>query len=190
MNVQIPLRSIVLNFVKIALNEAGNGPIVWKKHTSYILNLIVPIKFDYPGPEPWSSGYGRRLTFKRSWVRILAPYTGWTFGHFFTLICCKIVPIVCLKRPKINGKEAGVAPFKNILKVFPRMQWSLPTLAASCPSPSGQTFELQSDCSFSRLNVAGRRRRRFASKIPSFPCSTFAPKVKNDYFTPTQLSRY
>ena len=31
---------------------------------------------------------------------------------FFTLICCKNC-IVCLKRPKINEKEAGVGPFKN-----------------------------------------------------------------------------
>ena len=31
-------------------------------------------------------------------------------GHFFTLICCKNC-IVCLKRPKINEKEAGVGPF-------------------------------------------------------------------------------
>ena len=30
------------------------------------------------GREPWSSGYGRRLTFKRSRVQILASYTGWT----------------------------------------------------------------------------------------------------------------
>ena len=26
------------------------------------------------GREPWSSGYGRRLMFQRSWVQILAPY--------------------------------------------------------------------------------------------------------------------
>ena len=31
-------------------------------------------------------------------------------GHFFALICCKN-SIVCLKRPKINEKEAGVGPF-------------------------------------------------------------------------------
>ena len=31
-------------------------------------------------------------------------------GHFVTLICCKNC-IVCLKRPKINEKEAGVSPF-------------------------------------------------------------------------------
>ena len=31
-------------------------------------------------------------------------------GHFFTLICCKNCN-VCLRRPKINKKEAGVGPF-------------------------------------------------------------------------------
>ena len=34
-------------------------------------------------------------------------------GHFFTLICCTNC-IVCLKRLKINKKEAGVGPFKKI----------------------------------------------------------------------------
>ena len=51
------------------------------------------------GREPWSSAYGRRLMIRRSWVQILAPYTGWT------LICCKIYKDVCLKRPKINDKR-------------------------------------------------------------------------------------
>ena len=58
--------------------------------------------------EPWSSGYGKRLTFQRSWVRIPALYTGWTF---FTYICCKNRNVF-LKRPK-NEKEAGVGPFKK-----------------------------------------------------------------------------
>ena len=31
-------------------------------------------------------------------------------GHFFSLICFKNC-IVCLKRPKINKKKAGVGPF-------------------------------------------------------------------------------
>ena len=31
-------------------------------------------------------------------------------GHFFTLMCCKNC-IFCLKRLKINEKEAGVGPF-------------------------------------------------------------------------------
>ena len=63
-----------------------------------------------PGQEPWFSGYEWRLMFQRLWVWILAPYTGWIFGHFFTCICCKNC-IVCLKRPKIKRKEAGVGPF-------------------------------------------------------------------------------
>ena len=32
-------------------------------------------------------------------------------GHFFTYISCKNCNDVCLKRPKINEKEAGVGPF-------------------------------------------------------------------------------
>ena len=60
--------------------------------------------------EPWSSGYEMRLIYQRLWVRFPAPYTGWTW-HFFTLICCKNCNDVCLKRPKINEKEAGVGPF-------------------------------------------------------------------------------
>ena len=37
-------------------------------------------------------------------------------GHFFTLICCKNCNDFCLKRPKINKKDAGVGPFlKNEL---------------------------------------------------------------------------
>ena len=44
---------------------------------------------------------------ERLWVQIPALYTGWTF---FALIFCKNC-IVCLKRPKINEKEAGVGSF-------------------------------------------------------------------------------
>ena len=32
-------------------------------------------------------------------------------GHYFTYICCKNCNDVCLKRPNINEKEAGVGPF-------------------------------------------------------------------------------
>ena len=32
-------------------------------------------------------------------------------GHFFTLICCKIVLMFVWERPKINEKEAGGGPF-------------------------------------------------------------------------------
>ena len=45
---------------------------------------------------------------KRSWVQIPAPYTEWTF---FTFICCKNCN-VCLKKTKINEKEAGDGPYK------------------------------------------------------------------------------
>ena len=74
-------------------------------------NLVIGIFICAVGciEKTWSSGYGRRLMFQRSWVQIPAPYTGWTF---FTFICCKNC-IVCLKRPKINEKEAGVGPLKK-----------------------------------------------------------------------------
>ena len=60
------------------------------------------------GREPWSSGYGRRLMFRRSGVQIPAPYTGWTF---FTYILCKNCNDVCLKRQKINKKRRVLAHF-------------------------------------------------------------------------------
>ena len=63
--------------------------------------------------EPWAKGYGRRLMFRRSWVRIPALYTGWTF---FTFICCKKWN-VCLKRGNKNKtkKRPGWPIFiKNI----------------------------------------------------------------------------
>ena len=44
---------------------------------------------------------------ERSWIQILALYTGWTF---FTLICCENC-IVCLKRPKRMEKGDGIGPF-------------------------------------------------------------------------------
>ena len=58
------------------------------------------------GREPWSSGCGTRPMSWRSWVRIPAPYTGWTF---FTFICCKIVMFVWKDENK--QKEAGFGPF-------------------------------------------------------------------------------
>ena len=39
--------------------------------------------------------------FRRSWVRIPAPYTGWTF---FTFICCRKCIV---EKTKLNEKEAG-----------------------------------------------------------------------------------
>ena len=62
------------------------------------------------GRELWSSGNGWCLMCKRSWVQILAPYTGWTFGHFFTSICCKKLYCLFEKTESKNEKEAGVGP--------------------------------------------------------------------------------
>ena len=79
------------------MNGDSDGPVVLLSKVNQTTWVL--------GREPWSSGYGRRLTFRRSWVRIPAPYTGWTFFTY-----CKNCN-VCLKRPKINEKEAGVGPF-------------------------------------------------------------------------------
>ena len=73
------------------------------------------------GREPWSSGYGKRLTFQGSRHRILD-------GHFFKYICCKNCN-VCLKRPKIEEKEAGVGPFFNVCAI------EAPHKAHSCDTP-------------------------------------------------------
>ena len=37
------------------------------------------------------SGFGCQLMYERSWVRILALYTGCTFGHFSHLFGVKII---------------------------------------------------------------------------------------------------
>ena len=49
-------------------------------HADLGLNPKRNIRF-FVGRQPWSSGYGRRLMFERSWVQILAPCTGWLW-HF------------------------------------------------------------------------------------------------------------
>ena len=43
----------------------------------------------------------------------------WMDMTFFILICCDNF-IACLKRPKINEKEAGLAQLKNIQSYFTR----------------------------------------------------------------------
>ena len=67
------------------------------------------------GQEPWSSGYGRRLCSKgrgfESQCHILDGHD--IFSHWFVVKNC----IVCLKRPKINEKEAGIGPFKKMLMI-------------------------------------------------------------------------
>ena len=47
---------------------------------------------------------------QRSYVRIPALYTGWTF---FTFICCKDCNDVCLKRRKQTKKRPRMANLKE-----------------------------------------------------------------------------
>ena len=64
-------------------------------------------------------GLGRRLLFKRSWVWIHVPDSGWTF---FTLIIVKIVLFVF--KSQINQKEARNGPyFKEIKCILISLQW-------------------------------------------------------------------
>ena len=46
--------------------------------------------------------------FRRSWVQIPAPVTGWTL---FRYICCNYCGDVCLEIPKINNNRG---PFKKV----------------------------------------------------------------------------
>ena len=94
---------------KIKEKEAGNCP--FKNNAEF--NSWLSAK-SATTREPWSSGYGRRLMFRRLWVWIPAPYTGWTF---FTYNCCKNWNDVCLKWPKINDKRGRGWPiFKKLKK--------------------------------------------------------------------------
>ena len=47
----------------------------------------------------------------------------WMDMTFFTLICCKNC-IVCLKRPKINEKEAGDGPFLKFNLYCKHFKWA------------------------------------------------------------------
>ena len=60
------------------------------------------------GREPWSSGYGRILVFWRLWVRIPAPYTGWTFFHLFVVII-----VMFVWKDEKHEKEAEDGPLKK-----------------------------------------------------------------------------
>ena len=101
-------------FVKTVWHEVWlKGHTLLNKVCSYTLGYIIA-----SGSEgnvqitlPLSSGYGRRLMFKRSWVRIPAPYTGWIF---LTLICCKNY-IACLKKTENKRKRGRDDPFKETL---------------------------------------------------------------------------
>ena len=67
-------------------------------------------------------------------------------GHFFALICCKNCIDVCLKRLKINEKEAGVGPLKTFCALFYSLQYGyvhpneIPPLTITRQCPQTQTF--------------------------------------------------
>ena len=88
--------------------EAGNCP--FKNNAEFNSSLSAK---SATTREPWSNGYGRRLMFRRLWVRIPAPYTGWTF---FTYKCRKNWNDGCLKWPKINDKRGRGWPILKKLK--------------------------------------------------------------------------
>ena len=71
--------------------KTGSQENIWKKWEVTVPARFVPAtsyrfckleqRSFFLGREPWSSGYGRRLSFWRSWVRISVLYTGWIFIH-------------------------------------------------------------------------------------------------------------
>ena len=67
------------------------------------------------GREPWSSGYGWRLTFWRSWVWI--PCTVYFMEIFSHVFIVKIVMVFVWKDRKFTIKEAGVGPFLKTCNV-------------------------------------------------------------------------
>ena len=78
----------------------------------------------YKGGSPGLVVMGRRLVFKRSWVRIPVLYTGWTFFHIKLYLCL-------VKSPKINEKEAGDGPFKKLVTTASKFYNIDPTLYLS-----------------------------------------------------------
>ena len=83
------IRTVDLWCLKVPLYQLSHNhcPFV-AKTAAHPLKLSKSNNDNLLGREPWSSGYWRWLMFERSWVRILAQYTGWTW-QFFTSICCK-----------------------------------------------------------------------------------------------------
>ena len=63
-------------------------PSIYIKMSSSTLEIIIERynkELFYIALESLSSGYVRRFKFWRSWVQIPAPFTGWTFSHYFVV---------------------------------------------------------------------------------------------------------
>ena len=88
-------------------------------HKRLSTSVICSQKHKDTGREPWSSGNGRRLMFERSWVRIPAPFTWWTF---FTFIWCTNC-IVSLKKTENKRKRGRVILI--FLKTNERQCWPM-----------------------------------------------------------------
>ena len=108
---KLPCLSVRANLTNTQLANSWPGPNVINmlcyaemKPTDWKVQVMCPL-----GWEPWSSGYVRRLMFQKLWVRIPAPYTGWT-SHFSHVFVVKIVWFVW-KDQKINKKRPGLAHF-------------------------------------------------------------------------------
>ena len=128
--------------------------------------------------------------FKRLWVWIPAPYTGWAW-HFFSLNCCKNC-IVCLKRTKINEKEVGVGnlkkwwyhrgylPSKGVMCIFHLQGWSRSGLTLSkarrLRSRSSTKRSCRSPC---WRRSRGRSRSWSSSSLRTCSASMTSTKIKN-----------
>ena len=84
-------------------------------------NLVTLSGKDNPGAR--SSGYGRRLMFRRLWVQIPGLYTGWPW-HFFHIFFVVKNNNDVFQKTENKQKEAGVGPF--LKKVLPKSNNDLP----------------------------------------------------------------
>ena len=126
-----PLRKVPKNVGDLAkLNVAQSAKIAQSGHNGSTVHRWVARcqlkNGTIAGREPWSSGYGRRLVFKMSWVQIPAWDSGWTF---FILICCQNC-IVCLNKPNVNEKEAGYG--KCLIRMWTLARFLLNYLKLFC----------------------------------------------------------
>ena len=99
------------------------------------------------GLEPWFSGYGWRLMFWRSWVRIPSPYTRWTFF---------VVTIVLFVKKDVNKLKRG-----RKLPIFLKKAIFQIISVAACFSSDNRAIDIRalvaapSSSSSSTLSVVG-----------------------------------
>ena len=101
------------------------------------------------GLEPWSSDFGMRLKFKRSWVWIPTPYVRWIISHIFMLY--KI--ILMFENTENNRKRGCRWPIYKLMKML-----SSPGRPRSLPESFHRQLLLR------RRRLQRRRRRRRCSR--------------------------